>query len=88
MISESVLYYATPHIEDINHRSRLEHILNRDLRPMWAPASWVHDTERKYYAVCHVTEYGSAMHFAKYGDLDWLLVEGNRYREYAAHRDD
>lgn len=77
-----VLWYATPHIADADHRDRLCGILNRDARPMWAPRDWVWQAERDHYSVCHVTECGSGWLFSRYGDADWVLVAGNRYREY------
>jgi hypothetical protein len=80
----SVLWYATPHIADADHRTRLCHVLNRDARPMWAPLEWVCQAGREYHAVCHVTECRSGWMFAKYGDEDWVLVKGNRYRDYLA----
>lgn len=77
-----VLWYATPHVADASRRDRLCSLLNRDARPMWAPIEWVCQAEREYYSVCHVTEYGSASWWARYRDEHWLLVAGNRYREY------
>jgi hypothetical protein len=69
-----VLWYATPHVTDADHRARLCRILNRDARPMWAPRDWVWEALRRDYSACHVTAYLSAMYFSKYCDDDWLLV--------------
>ena len=77
-----VLWYATPHVADAARRDRLCGILNRDARPIWAPSEWVCQAEREYYSVCHVTASGSGWWFARYGDDQWLLVPGNRYREF------
>ena len=77
-----VLWYATPHAADAAHRGRVCAILHRDARPVWAPLGWVCQTHQDYYEICHTTAGGSGWAFARYGDSDWLLAPGNRYREY------
>lgn len=78
-----VLWYATPHVADTDHRDQLCRILNRDVRPMWAPRDWVWQAEQDYYAVCHVTAAQTGWLFARYSDDQWLLLPGNRFREYS-----
>lgn len=79
---DSILWDATPHLGDTDHRSRLSWILNRDVRPMWAPRDWVHQMGHAYHTAWHSTSFGSAWAFARFGEEDWLLLAGNRYREY------
>jgi hypothetical protein len=79
----SVLWYATPHVADPDHRERLCSILNRDVRPLWATHDWVVQAERDYYAACHVTAAQSGWWFARYSDDQWLLQPGNRFQEYS-----
>lgn len=85
-IIQAVLWYATPHISDVKHRDRLCGILNRDMRPMWAPREWVWQAERERYSICRVTASGSAWFFSRYNEGDWLLMAGNRYQDYLASR--
>jgi hypothetical protein len=86
IIREAVLWYATPYVADKVRCTRLAQILNREVQPMWAPNSWILHAFNKYYTDCHVTDCGCAMPFDKYGDDDWIMVDGNRYWDYKVSR--